>query len=568
MNTTLSTLLYDTATLLELAGENSFKANAFRNAARLIETQTTDITTAYHSGMLDSIPGLGKGLQENIREFFQTGGIGIHNELRKLIPPGVFEMTTLRGLGPKKARELWKNLGVNTIDELHTACLNNAVAQLKGFGKKTQHNILDAIQQWQTARQSLHLHSAIRESETILSQLKVIPYIQRVAISGEVRRRCEVIHRLVFVVVTTNFSEVIKELEQLSFTADVSDAHIALGRTEQHIPITLHLSSPEQFPEKLFQTTGSDWYYRSFAQNFTIPAQSAIPDERNDDRSIYESVGLPYIIPELREVEHEDLLASYRELAPPEFIRAEDIRGMLHVHSTWSDGRHNIREMAEAAQQLGCSYIAICDHSQTASYANGLNIERVKRQHEEIDRLNSELSGITILKGIESDILADGSLDYPDSILESFDLIVASVHSSMNQPREQMTKRVIRALSHPCTTILGHPTGRLLLSRKEYAIDIEEVIGTAAEYKKMIEINANPHRLDLSWHHAVLAKKAGVGITINTDAHHVEQMLFIRLGIDIARKAGLTTADVVNTRELQDFFIFAGRGARSVFPQG
>lgn len=560
MDEQLITLLEQTATLLELNNENPFKVSAFANAARALEKSAlsaVDIVAAVENGSLSSVQGIGKGLQETIAEYVQTGSITLYEDLKTQVPDGVLAMTTLRGLGAKKVRTLWRELGLTSIEELSTACLNDRIATLKGFGAKTQANILESIAQWKTAQIFFHLHIALRDADELLGQLRALPAVKQAELSGAARRFAEVLTELIFVVqLHSLFSDDFQEqILSLGFTRNGAAHGYYYGASSHGIPVRLMLATAEEFAWALVQTTGSPEYVERLN---AACVKRSISLTIADEQSLYSAIGLPFVIPELREPEHcEQLFSQNQELLTAEYITTSQMRGVLHVHSTWSDGKNSIEEMALAAKELGHDYIAICDHSKSAIYANGLTEERVKRQHEEIDLLNTKNLGIRILKGIESDILADGSLDYADAVLDTFDVIVASVHSGFTMSAEAMTGRVIRALQHPHTTILGHPTGRLLLARKEYAIHLEEVMDIAAEYNKIIEINANPHRLDLTWRNAILAKQRGIRLAINTDAHNARDISFVHLGVSIARKAALQAADVINTLSLEDFLIFA-----------
>lgn len=556
-------ILEDTATLMELNDENAFKVSAFRNAVRVLEAARINVAEAIDNGSISRVQGIGKGLQEIIAEYVATGSLKAYEELRMVIPDGVFEMTSLRGLGAKKVRTLWKELGVVSIPALQAACAENRVATLKGFGAKSQANIALAIQQWRDAQTQFHLHKALDDAATLCVRLLAIPNVERAELAGDARRAAETVSELLIVAAAaanTNPKDVAEQFVVVSSFALDSEScsperATLRGVSDHGIPTRIDVVPISLFGACLHGATGSAAFVDYVAKcgnggGMNITAA--------DEHSFYQALAIPYIPAERREerLGGEDYIPEN-----PDDITLADVRGMLHVHSTWSDGRHSIRAMAEAAQKLGCTYIAICDHSKSAVYANGLSEERVLRQHEEIDRLNDELTRegatIRVLKGIESDILASGALDYSDAVLEAFDVVVASVHSRFSMNCEAMTERVVRALQHPATTLLGHPTGRLLLSRTGYELDMERVIETAVLHGKVLEINCNPYRLDLSWQNAYTARRAGAKLAINTDAHNAPDLRYIRLGVMIARKAGLKKSDVINTFSAKDFAIFA-----------
>lgn len=582
-------LLEDTAVLMELNDENAFKVGALRNAVRVLEAARINVAEAVDNGTVSHVQGIGKGLQELIAEYVATGSLKVYEELRTIIPDGVFEMTSLRGLGAKKVRTLWKELGVTDILALQAACNENRVATLKGFGTKSQANIATAIQQWRDAQARFHLHKALDDAEILCSRLKTIAGVELVELAGDARRCTETVSELRIIVAAAETTKPQAIAEQFvvlsSFALEIADAtdingaaNVTLyGLSDHNIPAHIDIVPRRHFARHLHEATGSAAYLKWFERNAKRNAKrnpsgdkpsDDMPQAASDERAFYHAAGIPYIPPERREerFEGEDDADDIVYIPEnPDDITLADVRGMLHVHSTWSDGRHSIREMAEASAKLGCTYMAICDHSKSAVYANGLSEERVKRQHEEIDHLNEafarEGAAIRVLKGIESDILASGALDYSDAVLETFEVVVASVHSRFSMSREAMTERVVRALQHPATTLLGHPTGRLLLARPGYELEMERIIETAAQHGKALEINCNPHRLDLTWQNARAAQQAGVRLAINTDAHNAPDLRYIRLGVSMARKAGLKKSNVINTFSVKDFAIFVKTSA-------
>lgn len=547
MDANLIHILEDTATMLELAGENPFKARAYSSAARLIEEQGIDIFTHVKENTLRNVAGIGAGLREALTEYVHTGKFAEYEKLLKEIPSGVLDMTRLRGLGAKKVRSLHIQLGVNSIAELERACREDKLCEIKGFGKKSQETILKAIEMWRSSQGNFHQHKALTDAEAIVGFLKENKGFKNAEISGDLRRRAETVSELY--IIAEGKSEDAEEVLKSQFELTEKNGILEGGRSPMfEIPFVIETTDKKNYVHRLHETTGSEEFLKAFKKQF---GEDFLKEAFKNEEELYEFLKIPFIEPELRE--SADVIELALKNGLPKLIEPKHMRGMLHCHSTWSDGHNTIREMALGAKALGYEYFAICDHSRTASYAGGLTIERVKAQHEEIDKLNDENLGITILKGIESDILPDGELDYPKSVLKTFDIVVASVHSSFTQSKESQTARIIKALENPYTTILGHATGRILLSRAGFDVDIEAIIDTAAEFGKIIEINANPYRFDLSWQNAKYAKERGVKIAINPDAHAVAELELTNLGIGIARKAGLEKSDIVNTLKLEDF---------------
>lgn len=565
----LIAVLEDIADLMEFKGENQFKIRAFRNAAQSLRDTDTDIVEAVQTNTLDSIPGVGKGIAAVIREFVEMGAVQALKELQAEIPAGLLEMTRLPGFGPKKALAVYEQLGISTVGELEYACKENRLKDLKGFGEKTQQKLLGSIRQWNANRNFARQNRALADAEQIITLLRNTPGIEAAELTGDLRRRTEVVDHIHILAAADSLFAAADALSSTLRDISTTDA-VLTAVSANGIRTTVSRTEREQFPWILHRTTGSQLFLEQFdallqKRNLHATAQAVlhndIPVYPDSEAEIFRLAQLPYIAPEAREGMGEIELAAAGRL--PELIEEQQMRGMLHIHTTWSDGHASVRDMALRAKELGYEYIAICDHSKTAFYANGLTEDRVKAQHEEIDKLNAEQLGIYILKGIESDILADGSLDYSDAVLESFDIVVASVHSQFTMPREQMTERIVRAVRNPYTTILGHPTGRLLLAREGYAVDIDTVLAAAAEAGTTIEINANPYRLDLAWPHVRKARTMGIRIAINPDAHHPDELRYVRYGISIARKGLLPAESVVNTFAFDRFKADVLRRSRS-----
>ncbi len=535
-------ILEEMAVLMELADLNAFKTKAIQNGARILDKSTIDVEAAASDSLMATQAGLGKGIQEILREFVQSGRVAEHERLKTLVPEGVLSLTKLRGVGAKKAKALHEQLDINSIGELEYACRENRLIELKGFGVKTQAAILQSIETWNSAQGRLLQHRALRMSEELQGEFQFAG-ASRIHVGGQLQRACEVIEELCFVCLVEHphkFAEV--------FGAPVHQHSMRFHR--DGVAVLVVLSSEENWAVDCFRASCAESFLREFEHRYELKPVA-------HEEQIFSQHKLSVISAELRE--DPALIEEAKHHTIPELVRNEDMRGMLHIHTHWSDGVHTIREMALEAKRLGFEYIAVCDHSKTAFYANGLSVDRVYMQHEEIDKLNEENLGIRILKGIESDILSDGSLDYDEAVLERFDMIVASVHSAFQLSKEAQTERIIRAIRSPYTTIVGHPTGRLLLSRKGYELDIEAILEAAAEHGTIIELNANPHRFDLDWRWHRRAVELGVRIGINPDSHQAPALAEVFLGVGIARKGMLRSSDVINTLGLNDFLTYCAQ---------
>lgn len=549
-------VLNEIALLLRLKGDSTFRIRAYENGARVIEFLEEDLHTVVQEKRLNQIKGIGKALEQNIEELVTTGSSAYHKELMEEFPETLFELFKVPGLGPKKVQTLYDKLGITNLGELEYACLENRLLILPGFGEKTQQNILQGIADLKHY-QSNFLYSEARSiAERIVEEMLKQPGVTTAHAAGSLRRRKEIVGDID--ILASSLWPV--SLMDWFTSLDYVDTVTGKGETKSSVKLTngmnadLRVVSPEQYPYALHHFTGSKEHntaMRHIARSrgirmneyglFEVEDETLIPCK--DEEEIFRFFGMDYIPPELREDLGEIQAAMEGNL--PKLVGAEDIRGILHVHTTYSDGRSTLKEMADEAIRLGYDYIGISDHSQSAYYANGLSPEDIKKQHEEIDELNQLYDGeIRILKGIESDILPDGDLDYPDEILDTFDFVIASVHSGFSMDRDTMTERLLAAMDNPYTTILGHPTGRLLLSREGYPLDMEAILEGAAKRGVAIEINANPHRLDLDWRWCRKAKELGVLLAICPDAHDIDGLSHISYGINIARKGWLTADDI------------------------
>ncbi len=536
------------ATLLELSGASSFRVRAYANAVRALETLTTPLDELLAAGALTSVKGIGDSVAELVIEFANTGTAQAYEKLRAATPEGLLDMLRVPGLGPRKIVAIRKALGIETLAALEQACRNGQLATLKGFGAKTQANILKGVEFIRAHAGHCRVDTAHQSAQSLLAVLR--PYAQYLAVAGALRRARETVQQLDFAISTPDTAAATAAFAAHPDIAEVIAPYA--GRLTNGLQANLHVVSEGAFAAALHYYTGSEAHRAALcakaAECGLVLNQRGLwrNDERiecADEAALFAALGLAYIPPELRENQGEIEAAA---AALPELVTAADMRGMLHVHSTYSDGADSLEAMARAVQERGFEYLGIADHSQTAAYAGGLGVAQVQRQWEEIDRLNEELAPFRIFKGIESDILGDGSLDYDDSLLAQFDFVVISVHSQFNLSRDAMTARIVRAIEHPAATIVGHPTGRLLLNRAGYAVDIDSIIEAAARCGVALEINAHPARLDLDWRHVKKARDHGVQIAVNTDAHSIAGLDHLGYGIGIARKGWLRAADIPN----------------------
>lgn len=552
---TIIKILEEIAVLLELSGENPFKSRAYQNAARNLEKLDADITDLVKEDKLAEVPGIGEAINKKIRELVETGKLGYYESLKSSIPPGQLEMLKIAGLGPKKIHALYEQLGIKTMGELEYACHENRLVELKGFGKKTQDNILAGIEKVKLYNKRRLYAEVAADAQALLSLLENSKDVLRVSLAGSLRRSSETVKDIDIVASSAAAERLAGYFASLP-QVDTITAH---GLTKVSVTLRtginadLRIVEDAQFPHALLHFTGSKEHntvLRSRAKEIGLKIneyglwRGAKNIICRSEEEIFNHLNLSYIPPELRENMGEIEAAEKGGL--PVLVEERDVCGLLHVHTNFSDGAESLEGMVEAARKMGMQYIGISDHSQSAQYAGGLKIDDIEKQHKLIDRLNKKYAPFRIFKGIESDILPDGRLDYDEEILERFDFVIAAIHSSFNMPEREMTGRITQALRNPHTTILAHPTGRLLLARESYAVDILEVIDMAARYGKALELNANPRRLDLDWRNCIHARKKGVKISINPDAHHASGLADISFGIKIARKGWLEKKDCLN----------------------
>ncbi len=557
----LANIFEEIGILLELKGENPFKCRAYSNAAKVIENIKEEINELIETDKLKDIKGIGSGLNEKITELSKTGKLEYYEKLKNSIPPGLLDILKIPGLGPKKVRAVHEKLNIQSVGELEYACIENRLVVLDGFGRKSQEKILKGIEFIKKYQEQHLFSSAIRAAEDIYEKLKVQNDVIRISIAGSLRRKKEVVKDMDFIASSENNKNVMNFFSTLEEVSSIT----AKGETKTSIELNngincdLRIVSDKEFPYALHHFTGSKEHNtimrgRAKKMGIKMNEYGLFKDDKlitcRDEQEIFSRLKLDYIPPELREGLGEIDYAEKNKI--PKLIEEKDIKGILHIHTTYSDGALTIEEMAEAVKSMGYSYIGISDHSKSAFYANGLSESKIIEQHKEIDELNDKIRDFKILKGIESDILPDGELDYSEDVLKSFDFVIASVHSVFGMSGEEMTERIIKAMRTGYVDILGHPTGRLLLSREAYNVDMKRIIDEASNNNVIIELNANPYRLDIDWREIRNAFGKDVKICINPDAHNLEGIGHIKYGIGIARKGWSIPGNVINTLAYED----------------
>jgi DNA polymerase (family 10) len=544
--------------LLELHDENPFKIRSYQGGLNALERLDQDLMNLSLQD-LAAIPGIGKSILEAIQSLKETGSFPALDALIGQTPAGVLEILQVKGLGPKKVQVLWKELGLTSTHELMEACQSGKVAQTKGFGEKTQETIIQSLL-FKASTSGKWLYADIEETIDYLAnqwQQQLAP--AQVRIVGDFARRLEIICEGEFLIASADLHAIKSSLTQLAgitWNKALSGPMTWRGKLEEpELQLVIHFSSPEELASKELLFVASKTHLSSYVNEQETVGELIRKSKFDSEAEFFQQNNLQFIPREMREGMGEVELAKSGTL--PVLLENSDLKGILHNHSTYSDGKHSLRQMAEHCKALGYDYLGISDHSRTASYAGGLEIEKVAKQHAEIDALNQELAPFRIFKGIESDILPDGSLDYPTEVLQRFDFIVSSVHSVLNMDLKRATDRLLTAIHNPYTTILGHPTGRLLLRREGYPIDHKAIIDACAEKQVVIEINANPWRLDLDWRWVRYAMEQGVLLAINPDAHEMDGYADMQYGVLIGRKGGLTKEMTLNTlsgKELASYF--------------
>lgn len=559
-------MLEEIGVLLELKGENPFKSRAYYNAARIVEMMgEEELVKLVRADKLKEVKSIGAALNDKIKELVLTGSLSYYEKLKASIPGGLFEILRVPGLGPRKVSALYEALDITTLAELEYACRENRLVNLKGFGPKTQVNILEGIEFIRRGQGRFFYSEARRIADELLVEIRKFPELSELSLAGSIRRCREIVKDIDIVASAVNPEKMTSFYANLPSTAEI----IALGETKASVKLQeginadLRVVKPGEFPYALHHFTGSKEHNTALRQRaknmgLKINEYGLFRGEElvvcRDESELFSALGLAYIPPELRENNGELEAAEAGTL--PTLVEAGDIRGIFHVHTTYSDGLDSVEGMILACRLAGYEYVGISDHSQSAFYAGGLKADDLARQLEEIETLREEYPDIGIFSGVESDIRADGSLDYPDQVLEKLDFVIASVHSGLKMEQNKMTERLLRVMAHPLVTMLGHPTNRLLLGRDSSPLDLERVFEAASVNDVILELNANPARLDLDWRHLKKVKGMGLRVSINPDAHQVEGFSDTAFGVAIARKGWLEKKDIFNTRtcaEVEDY---------------
>jgi DNA polymerase (family 10) len=554
----IAQVLEEIARLLAFKGENPFKVRAYRNAARTLRSLDEDLATVIAEGRLQRLPGIGAALATKIEQLAHGGTTPLWERLREEIPPGVVDIAAVPGLGPLRARAVFQTLGIASLEELAAAAESGQLAEVPGIGPKTVRSILPGIDRMRAYSERYMGFVARAAGEILLARLTAHPAVEQAAIAGSLRRCCEVVGDVDLVAASPRPAAVVD-----AFVAWPTVAHVvergkshARVRLSAGLPADLYVAGPAEWPFTLLRATGSNAHWerlRTLAERkkLTLTESGLVPLGRrrslecDDEAAVYARLGLAGIPPEMREDRGELALAASNAL--PKLIEHADLRGVIHVHSDWSDGRTDIATLAEAAAGRGLEYLVVCDHSRSAGYAGGLSIQDLARQRSAIAAVNARGGACRVLAGSEVDILPDGSLDYPDKALARLDCVVASIHGRFKLGLEEQTERIVRAIENRWVDVIGHLTGRLLLRRDGYRLDMERVLDAAAEHGVALEINCDPRRMELDWRWHAAALERGIKLTIAPDAHGPESLDYMAEGVAIARKGGVTAADVLNT---------------------
>lgn len=578
--------LREMSAYLQLKGENAFKTRAYDIAADRIAGLSDDLAQLVAEGKLTGLPGIGESIGKKISEYVTTGRMTALEDLKKEFPPRFLELLEVQSLGPKKAKALFEQLGVGSIDDLENACRQRQVRGLKGFGPKTEEKLLAAValaRRQQSSGARKRLGDVLPIANEMLDWVKAAPKVQRASLAGSVRRMKETVADVDIIASAPDAAQVFAHFERHPKKSEVlasGESKASIRLKELDLQVDLRVLPDEDFASALHHFTGSKAHHirlRSLAQErgYTISewgvhrlgtaagakqergaarhraAEGKIPIKEEND--IYALLGMQFVPPELRE-DWGEIEAALAHRLPVDLICAEELQGNVHAHSTWSDGRDSLEAMARAAKALGLTYLTVTEHSRTSGYAGGLTVDRLKAQWDEIDRINDTVKGITLLKGVESDLLEDGSLDYPDSVLEKLDVVIGSIHQRYGQDEEALTRRVLNAFDNPHLHIWGHPSGRLLLKREAAPLRMEEILDKAAEKRIAIEVNGCPERMDLAPEYVRQALQRGIKLVVSTDAHSVGELSsHIPFAIAAARRGWARKADVLNTLPARDF---------------
>ncbi|HLI75774.1 MAG TPA: DNA polymerase/3'-5' exonuclease PolX [Acidobacteriaceae bacterium] len=560
-NPEVAQVFEEVADLLDIQDENPFRVRAYRNAARTIRDLAAPLAQLSPE-KLEDLNGIGKDLARKITTILETGDLPLRQELRKQVPAGLRDLIAVPGLGPKRAQTLHQRLKIGSLDDLRQAAEKHRIRKLRGFGAKTEEKIVQALEGREETGRRVLLAEAKVFADAVVSHLRQAPGVGQVEVAGSFRRHKETVGDLDLLATCRRVGPVMDRLADYEAVAEV----LARGKTKMSVRLRnglqmdLRVVPEASYGAALQYFTGSKEHSiqlrrRALERGLRVNEYGVFRGKRRiagrTEEEIYEAVGLPWIPPELREARGEFELASKGRL--PKLLELDDLRGDLHMHTTATDGRASLEEMVQGAKKRGYAYIAFTDHSKRVTMARGLDAKRLRQYWKAIDKLAGKVNGITLLKGVELDILEDGRLDLPEDVLAEADWVVASIHYGQNQPREKITRRLLNAIQSPHVHAIGHPTGRLIGKRKGYDVDLEVVFQAAADYGCLLELNAQPDRLDLDDAALIAAKERGVGIVVNTDAHSVEELGHMEFGVYQARRAGLEARDVANTRTLAQF---------------
>jgi DNA polymerase (family 10) len=577
-NFALARLFYEMSGLLEAGGESVFRVRAYQRAAQTLEALAEDVATVAARGGLTTLPGIGRDLAARIEEYLATERIAQLDALRARLPAGFLALLEIRGLGPRTARALWEHAGVDSVERLEALCRSRQIVGMAGIREKTCDNLLRAIERWKAGRARTPLRTARAIAGRIAEALRAHGGVEQLEVAGSLRRMRDTVKDVDLLVTSTEPARVIRTFTTLPSVAEV----IAQGPTraavrhQDGLTVDLRVVDPGTVGAALQYFTGSREHnvrLREMASRRGLRvSEYGVFDEGTGARvagateeEVYATVGLPWIPPELRENQGE--IEAARDGRLPVLVTAADLRGDLHAHTDWSDGHHSLERLVGAAEARGYEYVIVSDHSRSTTIANGLDVDRLRAQRAAIRALQPR-HRIRILAGSECDILADGTLDFPDEVLRELDVVLVAVHSRFKQPRAEMTARIVRALGNPWVNVLVHPTGRLLGSREPYDVDLEAVLEAARAHGKAVEINASPDRLDLCDVHARRAGALGVPVAISTDTHYLSELDHVDLGVGVARRAWLGAAQVLNTRPLGELLAWARPGQETVLPMG
>ena len=545
-------LLKELADMMEFVGENKFKINAYRFGANAIRGVESDIEELISENRLDQIKGIGKGLQAVIYEFADTGKTSQYDELRKQVPLGIGDILKINGLGPQKVKQLYNDLSISDISQLEDAVKNNKLAGLKGFSESLIKSIPEQIAQIRKNKSYILINKALECADSLITKIQTLGSVVKIETTGELRRGMEIFSALPFIALIKNEKIFLKELDAEFNIAKKENSIVITDFCDIPVIIYFYINEPE-YIKGLLITTGSDGFINKTFGKKELSGKN--------EKEIFRNAKVPFVIPEMREGEF--LALKKKKLKENSDLSLDKFKGLLHWHTTWSDGKDTLETMLNEAVKLKFKYVAVCDHSKSAAYANGLKEDRILLQREYLNKIKEQYK-IKLFQGIESDILTYGSLDYPQEFLPAFDFVVVSVHSRFNLDEKEMTARIIKAVENPYTDLLGHLSGRLLLSREPYKIDTEKIIDACAANSVAIEINAHPKRLDLDWRWIYYAREKGCLFSINADAHSTSDISYLRYGVMIGRKAGLRNNEVINCFNLKSFNRFLNRKIKRI----